>query len=141
MSLQTEWDVRNSPSNQPGIVWSKRSLATQCANPQCSKELLYLREGRLALLDLESHANDQSRPDDGAFAMRPLPSSIFWLCSECSKTYVVKRWTTAGLVVALRNHTGDSNRTWLIVPPTGTAQPLPRVPTVPIPAMERSRPA
>jgi hypothetical protein len=102
-------DVGNSPSNQPGIVWSKRSLATQCANPQCSKELLYLREGRLASLDMESHANDQPRPDDGAFAMRSLPSSLFWLCGECTKTYVVKRWTISGLVVALRNHTGDSN--------------------------------
>lgn len=109
MNSQTEWDVRNSPSNQPGIVWSKRSLATQCANPQCSQELLYLREGRVALLDLESHANDQPRPDDGAFAMRSLPSRFFWLCGECTKTYVVKRWTASGLVVVLRNRTGDSN--------------------------------
>jgi hypothetical protein len=119
MILQTEWDVRNSPSNQPDDVWSKRSLATHCANPQCSQELLYLREGRLALLDLESHAIDQ-RLDDGAFAMRSLPSSLFWLCGECTKTYVVKRWTNAGLVVALRNHTGD--RTWRIVSPTRTGR-------------------
>jgi hypothetical protein len=109
MSSRTEWDVRNSPSNRAGIVWSKRSLATQCANPQCSKELLYLREGRLALLELESHANDQLRPDDGAFAMRSLPSRLFWLCGECTTTYVVKRWTSSGLVVMLRNRTGDSN--------------------------------
>ena len=109
MSSRTEWDVRNSPSNRPGIVWSKRSLATQCANPQCSKELLYLREGRLALLDMESHASDQARPDDGAFAVRSLPSSFFWLCGECTKTYVVKRWTTDGLVVVLRHRSGDSN--------------------------------
>ena len=108
MSLRTEWDVTNLPSNQPGIVWSNRSLATQCANPECSKELLYLREGRLALLDMESHANDQPRPDDGAFAMRSLPSRCFWLCGDCTKTYVVKRWTTSGLVVVLRNRTGDS---------------------------------
>ena len=137
MSLQTEWDVRNAPSNQADIVWSKRSLATHCANPECSQELLYLREGRLALLDLESHANDQSRLDDGAFAMRSLPSSLFWLCGECTKTYVAKRWTPAGLVVAFRDHTGDSNRTWLIVSPSGTAQPLPRVLALPIPATER----
>jgi hypothetical protein len=109
MNSQTEWDVGNSPSNQPGIVWSKRSFATRCANPQCSQELLYLREGRVALLDLESHANNQPRPDDGAFAMRSLPSRFFWLCGECTKTYVVKRWTTSGLVVVLRSRTGDSN--------------------------------
>jgi hypothetical protein len=109
MSSRTEWDVRNSPSNRPCMVWNKRSLTTQCANPQCSKELLYLREGRLALLDMESHANDQPRPDDGAFAMRLLSSRLFWLCGECTKTYVVKRWTTAGLVVMPRNPTVDNN--------------------------------
>lgn len=109
MSSQTEWGVRNPPSNQPGIVWGKRSLATQCANPQCSQELLYLGEGSLALLDMESHANDQPRPDDGAFATRTLPSSFFWLCGECTKTYVFKRWTTSGLVVVLRDRTDDGN--------------------------------
>jgi hypothetical protein len=65
MSLPKECDVRNPPSNQPGIVWSKRSLTTQCANPRCFKELLYLREGRLELLELEPHADEQLRPDLG----------------------------------------------------------------------------
>jgi hypothetical protein len=103
MSLQKECDVRNPPSNQPGIMWSKRRLTTQCANPQCFKELLYLREGRLELLELEPHADDQLRPNDGAFAMRPLPSKCFWLCGECAITYFLKRWTASGLVVVLRN--------------------------------------
>jgi hypothetical protein len=103
MRLQTEVDVRNPSSNQPRFVWGKRKIATQCANPQCSKELLYLREGRLALLDMEWHATDQPPPDDGAFAVRSLPSCLFWLCGECAKTYLVKRWTNAGLVVVFRN--------------------------------------
>jgi len=105
--LRTGWDVRHSPSNQ-FIAWSERGLATQCANPQCSKELLYLREGRLALLEMESRANDRPRPDDGAFAMRPLPSRLFWLCGECMHTYVVKRWTATGFVMAFRNRTDAS---------------------------------
>jgi hypothetical protein len=137
MSSQTEVDVRNSPSNQPGIVWSKRSLATQCANPQCSQELLYLREGSLALLDMESHANDQPRPDDGAFAMRSYSSSFFWLCGGCTKIYVVKRWTTSGLVVVLRDRTDGSKpdladrsppqkRRAVSAGPDGRALPVPR---------------
>ena len=104
MSLQKECDVRNPPSNQPGIVWSKRSLTMQCANPQCLKQLLYLREGRLELRELEPHAGDQLLPEDGAFAMRSLPSKFFWLCGECAKTHMVKRWTASGLVVVIRNH-------------------------------------
>ena len=103
MSSRKERDADNPPSSQPGIVGSKRNLAVRCANLQCSKELLYLREGRLELLELESHSGDQFRPEDGAFAMSFLPSKLFWLCGECAKTHVVKRWTTSGLVLALRN--------------------------------------
>src|ERR1700733_14010498 len=132
MSLQKECDVRNPPSNEPGIVWSKRRLTTQCANPQCFRELLYLREGRLELLELEPHADDQLRPDDGAFAMRPLPSKCFWLCGECAITYILKRWTASGLVVVLRNQNEVASHTALAARAanTGTATPLPLLRTV-----------
>jgi len=71
----------------------------QCANPQCSKELVYFREGRLELLELEVDSDDQVRPDYGQFAMRLLPRRFFWLCGECAKTYIVKRWTHSGPVL------------------------------------------
>jgi hypothetical protein len=103
MSLRKECDVRNSRSSQLGIVETRRTLATRCANPRCSKELLYLREGRIELLELESHADDQFRPDDSAFAMNSLPSKYFWLCGECAEIYILKRWTTSGLVLVLRH--------------------------------------
>jgi hypothetical protein len=103
MSLQKECDVHNPLSNQPGILGSERNLAMQCANPQCSKELLYLREGTINLLEMESHSDDPFQSDVGAFAMRSLPSKFFWLCGECAKTLMVKRWTTSGLVLVLRN--------------------------------------
>jgi hypothetical protein len=119
MSLQNEPNVRHPPSNQPGIVGSKRNLAVLCANLQCSKELIYLREGRLELLELESHSDNQFRADDDAFAMNFLPSKLFWLCGECAKTHVVKRWTTSGLVLALRNL--SATPVWpLILPPPST---------------------
>jgi hypothetical protein len=111
MNLQKECDVGNPVSAQPGIVWSKRSLSMQCANPKCFKELLYLREGRLELLELEPHLADQLLPDDDAFALRNLPSKCFWLCGECAITYIVKRWTPSGLVVALRNQNQAGSRT------------------------------
>ena len=86
MSLRKECDVRNPLYNQPRLIETKRTWAVQCANPQCSKELLYLREGRIELLELESHADDQFPQDDGAFAMNCLPSKYFWLCGECAET-------------------------------------------------------
>jgi hypothetical protein len=103
LSLHKKYDLRPSAANQSSLVWNTHNLATQCANPTCSKELLYLREGRLELLELEAHANELCPPEDGAFAMRPLPSKLFWLCGECAKTHMVKRWTASGLVVVLRN--------------------------------------
>ena len=133
MNLQKECDVRNPSSDQTGIVWRKRSsLTMQCANPQCFKELLYLREGRLELLELEPHADDQLRPDDGAFAMRPLPSKCFWLCGECAITYILKRWTASGLVVVLRNQNAADSHPDLAARAayTGTTTPLPPLRTV-----------
>ena len=103
MSIQKEFDVRNPPSDRLSVVEGKHNSATRCANLQCSKELLYLREGSLRLLELESDSDDQSPQDDGAFAMKPLRSKFFWLCGECSKTHIVKQWTTSGLVLVLRN--------------------------------------
>ena len=103
MSIQKEFDLRNPPSDRPRVVERKRNSAMRCANPHCSKDLLYLREGSLQLLELESDSDDQSRQDDDAFAMKPQLSKFFWLCGDCSKTHIVKQWTTSGLVLMLRN--------------------------------------
>jgi hypothetical protein len=124
MNIQRQFDVRNPPSDRPSAVAGKHNSAMQCAHPQCSNELLYLREGSLQLLELESDSDDQSHQDDGAFAMKPLHSKFFWLCGECSKTNIVKKWTTSGLVLVLRNQkTGDS-RPKLVKP--AVAETIPR---------------
>jgi hypothetical protein len=73
-----------------------------CANPSCSKDLFYLREGRLELVELEPASEDQVQPDGGAFAMRSRPSKFFWLCGDCANTHIIKRWTATGLVLASR---------------------------------------
>jgi hypothetical protein len=139
MNIQKEFDVRNSPSDRPSVVGSKHNSAMRCANPQCSKELLYLREGTLELLELESHSGNQFRPDEGGFAMRSLPSKFFWLCGECAKTLMVKRWTTSGLVLVPRNQSAAGGHPNLAVRPatTATTRPLPVSLTVlPIPPMK-----
>jgi hypothetical protein len=138
MNLPKECDVRNPPTRQPGIVWSERCSTTQCANPQCFKELLYLREGKLELLELESHADDQLRPDDGAFAMRPLPSKCFWLCGECAITYILKRWTASGLVVVLRNQNAADSPPDLVARAANMGTPLPPLRTVEVTRIGRA---
>jgi hypothetical protein len=137
MRIQKEFDVCNPPSDRLRVVEGKHNSATRCVNPQCSKELLYLREGSLRWLELESDSDDQSPQDDGAFAMKALRGKFFWLCGECAKTHVVKRWTTSGLVLVLRNQKTAGNRPNLINPAVAaTTQPLPVSLTVlPIPPM------
>ena len=104
----------------------------RCANAQCAKELLYLREGSVQLLALEPDFDDQFLQDDGAFAMKPLRSKFFWLCGECSKTHMVKQWTTSGVVLVLRNQKKAGSRPNLITPaPAATTQPPPMLPIVP----------
>jgi hypothetical protein len=127
MNQQQESYVRSHLSNRPGIVVSMHNSATQCANPQCSKELVYLREGTLNLLELESHSDDQSQSDVGAFAIRSVPSKFFWLCGECTKTLILKRWTTAGLVLVHRNQKTAGNH------PNLAARPATNTTTRPIP--------
>jgi len=77
MNIQKEFDARNPPSDQPSVVASKHSSAMQCANPQCSRELLYLREGTLELIELESHSDRQFRPDEGGFSDEVLTEQVF----------------------------------------------------------------
>ena len=126
MSIQKEFDVRNHPSDRLSVVEGKPNSAMRCANPQCSKELLYLREGSLQLLALESDSDEESKRDDGAFAMKPLRSRYFWLCGECSKTHIVKRWTTSGLILVLRNEKTAGSRPNLMNPDAvATRQPPP----------------
>jgi hypothetical protein len=74
----------------------------QCANPHCSEELLYLREGRVELKELELGCCDRGRTDEGGFPVKSAPSKFFWLCGDCAKTLIVKRWTPSGLVLVHR---------------------------------------
>ena len=142
MHSQEEFEVDDSVSTQSGIVKGKHSFAMHCANVQCSKELLYLREGALKLLELESQSDDQIIwQGDSSFAMRSVPSKYFWLCGECAETYIVKRWTTSGIVMVPRSRqtAGSHPRLGAHPVPAGTTLPLLVSMTVPHTAI-RSEP-
>jgi serine/threonine protein kinase len=59
--------------------------------------------------------------------MSSLPSKFFWLCGECAKTHIVKRWTTSGLVVVFREQNIADSHPDLAARPatTGMTRPLP----------------
>jgi hypothetical protein len=81
-----------------------------CANPHCSKELLYLREGGAALIELELGSRDREWTDEGGFPVRSTPSKFFWLCGDCTKKLIIKRWTPSGLLLVPRKQSMAGRR-------------------------------
>jgi hypothetical protein len=82
----------------------------QCANSHCSKELLYLREGRAELIELELGSRDRGWTDEGGFPVDSTPSKFFWLCGDCAKKLIIKRWTPSGLVMVHRKQSMAGRR-------------------------------
>jgi hypothetical protein len=77
MSIQQGILCLQSLAQPTSIIGSKYNLTMHCANPICSKELLFLREETLNLLAMEAQSDDQFQSDDRAFAMRFAPSRFF----------------------------------------------------------------
>jgi hypothetical protein len=71
----------------------------KCANPNCHCSLLYLRGGTLRLLELESAPADRIHGDSSGFPVFRQAARYFWLCSDCSRSFTMKRWTAQGLVL------------------------------------------
>ena len=73
-------------------------MVNQCANPRCSKELHYLREGRIFVFDLPDP--DVPVPAPGGRARR---LQHFWLCGSCSETMVMEQTSETGVRVTLKS--------------------------------------
>jgi|SRR5580700_1302771 hypothetical protein len=77
----------------------------KCANPKCQHKLLYLRGGTLRLLELDGPPVARLRGEGAGFPVCCQSAQCFWLCGECSKTLVLKRWTREGLILESRDST------------------------------------
>lgn len=65
-------------------------MLSECANPQCSKPFLQVREGKLFLVETGRPEKLAFSRADGVFQARTTQPRIdrFWLCDECAA-----RWT------------------------------------------------
>jgi hypothetical protein len=57
-------------------------MLSKCANPACSTPLIYLREGKIFMMDQNSHA--QVRPQGPLLVKGGNRVEHFWLCGPCS---------------------------------------------------------
>lgn len=82
----------------------------QCVNPKCRRDAQDLHTGTLRLLELAIPPEERIVRADTGFPIVVVPSRYFWLCSQCSRIWRMKRWTPAGLV--LEPNLPDCGQEW-----------------------------
>jgi hypothetical protein len=71
----------------------------RCVNPECREDAEDLHTGTLRLLELAIPPEERIVRAEGGFPIVVVPSRYFWLCSQCSRVWKMKRWTPAGLLL------------------------------------------
>jgi len=72
-------------------------MLSKCANPACSTPLIYLREGKIFMM--EHNSRSQVRPE-GPILVKPGNSvEHFWLCGPCSVEMTLIRDRERGIAV------------------------------------------
>jgi hypothetical protein len=61
-------------------------MVSNCANPKCSKPLVYLREGRIFVFDVPINRTAEESSGRGSHCLEH-----FWLCGECSQTLLLQQ--------------------------------------------------
>ncbi len=59
-------------------------MVSKCANPNCERELRYLRDGRVFVFEVMAATGEKRH-------------EYFWLCGECSKLMQVTRAADGGV--------------------------------------------
>jgi len=67
----------------------------RCANPTCSAESLYFRDGSLYWINV-TNPKDPFVCDGGA-------QKLIWLCPKCSSLFIVQTWRPPGQQIRQRN--------------------------------------
>ena len=57
-------------------------MLSKCANPSCSTPLVYLREGKIFMMENPPSLQPVQSQDAGKFT--PAREEHFWLCGTCS---------------------------------------------------------
>ncbi len=73
-------------------------MITQCANPDCSAPLHYLRGGRLFRFDLRPPLHPCRDVPKTICSAKPAQASVFfWLCESCSRRFSLRFSLRQGL--------------------------------------------
>lgn len=72
-------------------------MLSKCANPTCSTPLIYLREGKIFMMEHGPHLRIQA---EGSMTVRPANRvEHFWLCGPCSAEMTITYDRANGITV------------------------------------------
>lgn len=72
-------------------------MLSKCANPACSAPFLYLHEGRLFRIEVESLCAAHTGKEQRKPSRRP---EYFWLCDSCARAMTLKYKPGRGVFAA-----------------------------------------
>jgi hypothetical protein len=86
-------------------------MLSHCANFQCSKPFLRLREGKLFLVETQCGTMPESLPGAAA-ALRKPPRRVehFWLCDRCASVWTLIQNGTQGIALVPLTQPSLTNR-------------------------------
>lgn len=96
----------------------QKGITMRCAHPQCRQEAHSLQEGTLRLLELAVPVEERVIRSDTGFPVVAVPSRYFWLCSDCSQRFTIRRWTPAGLILDPRSPEEGEKSLLVKIPPS-----------------------
>ena len=76
-------------------------MLSHCANPQCSKPFLRLRQGKLFLVETEWVAPPGDVPVPASSQTRLPPRRVdrYWLCDQCANVWTLVHDLNQGIVL------------------------------------------
>jgi hypothetical protein len=88
----------DSPCRQEAV----QVMLSQCANVQCSKPFLRLREGKLFLVEKDRMAKPGASPGPPFVRARQQPRQVehYWLCDECAQQWTLLYEPDRGVALA-----------------------------------------
>jgi len=76
-------------------------MLSRCANPQCSRPFLRLRQGKLFLVETECVAKpgDLTAPASPSLRLQPRRVERYWLCDQCAQAWTLVQERNQGIVL------------------------------------------
>ena len=76
-------------------------MLSHCANPQCSRPFLRLRQGKLFLVETDSttKSGEAKAPAPAQMRLRPRQVDRYWLCDQCAEAWTLVQERNLGIVL------------------------------------------